>query len=75
MCTYIHFPYLGNCSYEKGFYWESIELVKLAEDKGHIFIEPECIGFPLYKEIKCHDFTLTLKTYNYYSVHSTLKGQ
>lgn len=73
MCTYIHFPYWGNCSYEKGFYWESVEPVKQAEEEGYMFIDPEYIGVPLYKERKCHAFTLTLKICNFNSVHSTLK--
>lgn len=74
LCIYIHFPYWVNCSYEKGFYWESIEPLMQAQEKGYIFIEHECIEVPLYKERKCYDFTLILKMCNYYSVHSTLKG-
>lgn len=44
MCIYIHFPNWVNCSYEKGFYWESIEPLMQAEEKGYIFIECEYQG-------------------------------
>lgn len=70
MCIYIHFPNWVNCSYEKEVYWDSIEPLMQAEEKGYIFIEREYIEVPLYKERKCYDFTPTFKN----SVHSTLKG-
>ena len=78
----VHFPYWGNCSYEKGFYF-----IKPFTDwiwsqwswlKKKVTCLCECLGVPLYKEIKCCDFTFVLKTCNncYVSnIHSMLKGQ
>lgn len=43
ICIYIHFLFWVNSSYKKGFYWEAIEPMIQAEEKGDIFIEAKYI--------------------------------